>query len=47
MDWIQREAIGMDRRLFLETFQVEILLSEIYLDVEFPEPSQNLFLVDR
>ncbi len=46
-EWIQREAIGMDGKLFLETFGVEILLSEIYLDVEFPEPSQNLFLVDR
>ena len=46
-EWIQREAIGLDEKLFLETFGVEILLSEIYLDVEFPEPSQNLFLVDR
>lgn len=46
-EWIQREAVGLDGKLFLETFGVEILLSEIYLDVEFPEPSQNLFLVDR
>ena len=46
-EWIQREAIGLDRKLFLETFGVEILLSEIYLDVQFPEPSQNLFWVDR
>ena len=46
-EWIQREAIGMAGKLFLETFEVEILLSEIYLDVEFPEPSQNLFLIDR
>jgi Uma2 family endonuclease len=46
-EWIQREAIGPDGKLFLETFGVEILLSEIYLDVEFPEPSQNLFLIDR
>jgi Uma2 family endonuclease len=46
-EWIQRDAVGLDGRLFLETFQVEILLAEIYLDVEFPEPSPNLFLVDR
>ncbi len=46
-EWIQREAEGLEGRLKLETFGVEILLSEIYLDVEFPEPPQNLFLVDR
>lgn len=46
-EWLQREAVGMDGKLFLETFGVEILLMEIYLDVTFPEPSQNLFLVDR
>jgi Uma2 family endonuclease len=46
-EWIQREAAGLDGKLFSPTFEVEILLSEIYLDVEFPEPSQNLFLVDR
>jgi len=46
-EWVQREAIGLDGKLFLEAFQIELLLSEIYLDVEFPEPSQNLFLVDR
>lgn len=46
-EWIQRESIGLDGRLFSPAFEVEILLSEIYLDVEFPEPSQNLFLVDR
>ena len=46
-EWLQREATGLEGRLFLETFGVEILLSEIYLDVEFPEPPQNLFLVDR
>jgi len=46
-DWIQREAIGLGVSLTLQTFGVDILLSEIYLDVEFPEPSPNLFLVDR
>lgn len=46
-EWIQRESAGLEDRIFSPTFNVEILLSEIYLDVEFPEPSQNLFLVDR
>ena len=46
-EWIQRESAGLEGKLFSPTFEVEILLSEIYLDVEFPEPSQNLFLVDR
>ena len=46
-EWIQREAIGLDEKLFSPTFNIEILLSEIYLDVEFPEPPINLFLVDR
>lgn len=46
-EWIQREAVGIDEKLYLETFGVEISLLEIYLDVTFPEPSQNLFLVDR
>lgn len=44
---IQREAAGLDAKFFSPTFNVEILLSEIYLDVEFPEPPTNLFLVDR
>jgi Uma2 family endonuclease len=46
-EWIQREASGLDGKLFLQTFNIEILLSEIYLDVTFPEPAQNLFLIDR
>ncbi|MCY7348917.1 MAG: Uma2 family endonuclease [Pyrinomonadaceae bacterium] len=46
-EWIQREAIGLDGKLFSATFNVEILSAEIYLDVEFPEPPTNLFLVDR
>ena len=46
-EWIQREAIGLDESIFSPTFNIEILLSEIYLDVEFPEPPTNLFLVDR
>jgi Uma2 family endonuclease len=46
-EWIQRETTGLDAKFFAPTFNVEILLSEIYLDVEFPEPPTNLFLVDR
>ena len=46
-EWIQREATGLEGKLFLQTFDTEILLSEVYLDIEFPEPPQKLFLVDR
>ena len=46
-EWMQREAVELNDKLLLPTFEVEIMLSEIYLDVEFPEPSKNLFLVDR
>ena len=46
-EWIQREAVGLEGKLTSPTFNIEILLSEIYLDVEFPEPPVNLFLVDR
>lgn len=47
LEWIQREALGLDARFFSPTFNVEISLAEIYLDVEFPDPPTNLFLVDR
>jgi Uma2 family endonuclease len=46
-EWIQREAVGLDESMFSPTFNIEVLLSEIYLDVEFSEPLTNLFLVDR
>ena len=46
-EWIQREAIGLEGKLVLPTFEVELLLSEVYLDVEFPEIPENLFLADR
>ena len=36
-EWINRDKIGMDTVLPLPTFDIEISLSEIYLDVEFPE----------
>lgn len=44
-EWIQREAGGLDGKLFLPAFEVEILLSEVYLDVEFPPEERNLFTV--
>jgi len=46
-EWIRREAVGLDGKLNLQTLETEILLSEVYLDIEFPEPPQKLFLVDR
>ncbi|HMO81585.1 MAG TPA: Uma2 family endonuclease [Pyrinomonadaceae bacterium] len=46
-EWVQREAVGLDEKLRIENFDIEILLSEIYLDIEFPDPPANLFPVDR
>lgn len=37
-EWINRDADGIGGILSLPTFGVELLLSEVYLDVEFPEP---------
>lgn len=44
-EWLQREADGLDGKLFLPAFDIEILLSEVYLDVEFPPEERNLFTV--
>jgi len=46
-EWVQREANGLEATLSLGAFAAELLLSEIYLDIEFPEPKSNLLLVDR
>ncbi len=46
-EWINREAVGLDAKLYSPTFDVEIVLSEIYLNVEFPPDEKNLFLVER
>jgi len=46
-EWVQRESTGMESTLSLAAFQVELLLSEIYIDVELPEQPKYLFLVDR
>ena len=46
-EWINRDFVGLDTILYSPTFDVEILLSEVYLNVEFPPDEGNLFLVDR
>jgi Uma2 family endonuclease len=46
-EWVQREANGVDSALPLMAFDAELLLSEVYLDVDFPEPNTNRLLVDR
>lgn len=44
-EWIQREASGLDGKILSANFGIEILLSEVFLDIEFPEPPDGLFLV--
>ena len=46
-EWIQREATDLDGNLFLPAFETEILLSEIYLDVDFPPEERKLFGVEN
>ena len=46
-EWINREAVGLDAKLYSPTFDVEMVLSEMYLNVEFPPDEKNLFLVER
>lgn len=46
-EWLHREAVGLGEKLKIKNLGVEILLSEIYLDIEFPDPPVNLFLVDQ
>lgn len=36
-EWINRDIVGADSRLTLSTFGVELLTSDVYLDVIFPE----------
>ncbi len=42
-EWIQREALGLEEKLIVSTFGVELSLSEIYLDIDFPEPPFEYF----
>ena len=44
-DWIQRDASGFEARLQLPSMNVELLLSDIFLDIKFPDPKSDLFLV--
>lgn len=46
-EWVQREAVGLESKLFLETFQIELLLSEIYRDIEFPEIVEEVLTIVR
>lgn len=46
MNWTLTEAEGLDAKLHVPTFNVDFDLAAIYLDVEFPEPKPNLFLVE-
>lgn len=46
-EWIQREGNGLDSGLHLPSFNIDILLSEIYLGIEFPDPLATIRLVDR
>ncbi len=45
--WILAEVQGVDAILPIPTFDVSMLLSEIYLDVEFSDSRQDLFLVEN
>ena len=44
-EWLFTEARGMDAKLSIPTFNVSMLLSEIYLDVEFSDSRPDLVLV--
>lgn len=46
-NWSQHEAVDVDSKLFLDNFQIEILLSEIYLDIEFPERQEEVLTIVR
>ena len=45
-DWILAEVEGLDAKLPIPTFNVSMLLSEIYLDVEFSDDKPDLSLVE-
>lgn len=38
LEWVNRSAEGVEGRLSLPNFDVELLLSEVYLDLKFPDP---------
>ena len=37
-EWVNRDADKLESAITLPTFGIDLLLSEVYLDVEFPEP---------
>ena len=41
-EWVNRDANGLDSTIALPTFGVDLLLSEVYLNVEFPELPDDL-----
>lgn len=45
-DWIRRDAGGLDGELYLPSVDATLLLSEVYLDVEFPEPKHDLYVIE-
>ena len=44
-EWIFSEVGGLDGKLPIPTFDVSMLLSEIYLDIDFSDGKPELFLV--
>jgi Uma2 family endonuclease len=46
-EWVFAEVQGLDAKLPIPTFNVTMLLSEIYLDVEFSDSKPDLFLVQN
>ncbi|MDQ3635997.1 MAG: Uma2 family endonuclease [Acidobacteriota bacterium] len=46
-DWINRDFEGIETTFHSPTFDAEIYLAEIYLNVEFPPFEDNLFEFER
>lgn len=46
-DWVLSEVEGLKAKLPIPTFNISMLLSEIYLDVEFSDGKPDLFLVEN
>lgn len=42
-DWVNRDFVGLETKFHSPTFDAEISLEEIYLNVEFPPEEDNLF----
>ncbi len=46
-DWVNRDFVGMETTFHSPTFNAEISLAEIYLNVEFPPQEENPFEIIR